>query len=203
MQSFFYKMLVFSLAAHLALLVPMPGLQISTEAPGGKSQALRLGLQQQSEQIPQQMREARQTQAQRQYEVLYTSAQSERQVLAVNENTEERSLLETILTQDETLGEQNDIVVTREARFASRPVPPQYPEQARRRKQEGTVLIGVLVNEQGKTQDVRVVQSSGHNVLDEAALTAIKAWDFLPANKQGKNITAWVHIPLDFNLRLS
>ena len=77
---------------------------------------------------------------------------------------------------------------------------PQYPPQARRRGEEGTVWVRVLVNAQGEAQEVLLKRSSGYDGLDDAALTAVEAWHFSPAETGGQFLASWVEVPLTFRL---
>jgi len=52
--------------------------------------------------------------------------------------------------------------------------PPRYPRIARRKGYEGTVVLEVLVNPQGKVADSRIFRSCGHSVLDKAAMKSIR-----------------------------
>jgi protein TonB len=77
---------------------------------------------------------------------------------------------------------------------------PRYPPIARRMKLEGTVVVQVLVNSDGKPENVRLEKSSGSSMLDQAALTAVQNWSFVPARQGNKMISAWVDIPFRFRL---
>ncbi|HYA86150.1 MAG TPA: energy transducer TonB [Nitrospirota bacterium] len=77
---------------------------------------------------------------------------------------------------------------------------PQYPLIARRMKLEGTVILQVLVSSEGKPEIVRLGKSSGSSVLDQAALTAVQGWSFIPARQGNDPISAWVDVPLRFRL---
>ncbi|MFW6162471.1 MAG: energy transducer TonB, partial [Planctomycetota bacterium] len=48
--------------------------------------------------------------------------------------------------------------------------------------------------------EVRVARSSGHAVLDEAAVAAVRRWRFTPARAGGAAVTAEVEIPIRFRL---
>ena len=78
--------------------------------------------------------------------------------------------------------------------------PIQYPERARRRNQEGTVLIHALIDTDGKPIEVTVAQSSGHSLLDEAAREAIAGCAFVPQRIGGRPVKAIVEIPIPFKL---
>jgi protein TonB len=78
--------------------------------------------------------------------------------------------------------------------------PIRYPERARRRNQEGTVLIHALIDAQGKPIEVTVVSSSGHSLLDQAARDAIADCAFVPQRVGGRAVKAIVEIPIPFKL---
>jgi periplasmic protein TonB len=77
---------------------------------------------------------------------------------------------------------------------------PLYPPVARRMKLEGTVILQVLVSAEGKPELVHLAKSSGSSVLDQAALTAVQGWSFVPARQGNNSISAWVDVPLRFRL---
>lgn len=79
--------------------------------------------------------------------------------------------------------------------------PPRYPTQAMAAGIEGTVLLKVLVDPNGKPVEVMIEHSSGSRLLDEAALRhVLAAWRFHPATHDGHAITAWALVPVRFNL---
>lgn len=77
---------------------------------------------------------------------------------------------------------------------------PRYPSASRRAHEEGTVMLKVLVSPDGRAQDLTVATSSGFSRLDEAALATVKRWAFVPAKKAGKAVSAWVLVPVTFDL---
>jgi protein TonB len=78
---------------------------------------------------------------------------------------------------------------------------PPYPRRARRLGYEGLVMLKVLINENGRVDDLTVIQSSGHGVLDRAALSAVKNWLFEPGTEDGIKKKMWVRIPVRFDLK--
>ncbi len=85
--------------------------------------------------------------------------------------------------------------------YASAP-PPAYPASARRMRLEGTVLLEVLVGEDGRPLRVDVREGSGHRALDEAARDQVLAhWRFRPAMRDGRAIQAIGLVPVNFRLR--
>lgn len=81
--------------------------------------------------------------------------------------------------------------------FVMRYKPP-YPEQARLQKLEGTVLLIVSVDEAGHVTSANVSRSSGHPILDRAALGAVRSWRFSPARQADRAIPATVEVPVRF-----
>ena len=73
-----------------------------------------------------------------------------------------------------------------------------------RRQWEGKVVLKVRVLADGTVAAVTVATSSGHEVLDEAALEAaleaVRAWHFVPAKQGGKTVESTVNVPINFNL---
>ena len=59
---------------------------------------------------------------------------------------------------------------------------PKYPMIARRRGQQGVVILELTLSTSGAVSKALVVESSGHRSLDESALNAVKSWRF-PANR--------------------
>ncbi len=77
---------------------------------------------------------------------------------------------------------------------------PQYPEIARRRGLEGTVLLEVLVLADGQVGKTILRQSSGYRSLDRAASIAVRRWQFEPAKSAGLSVASRVVVPIDFVL---
>ncbi|WP_153117635.1 energy transducer TonB [Rhodocyclus tenuis] len=79
--------------------------------------------------------------------------------------------------------------------------PPAYPRTARERGEAGLVVLRVLVSRDGLPLDIDVQRSSGYERLDDAALAAVRHWQFLPARQGGEAVAARVLVPISFNLR--
>ena len=79
--------------------------------------------------------------------------------------------------------------------------PPAYPGLARKRGQEGKVILQVLVNEQGRVVDLAIENSSGFGQLDRAALSAVRKWSFEPGRQGEERIAMWVRVPVTFKLK--
>lgn len=94
---------------------------------------------------------------------------------------------------------QEPVLVTKPS-FSSRPTPPNYPRQARRRGVEGVATYEVWLDAEGKQIKQALVNSSGALMLDNAALDAIKQWKFSPHTVNGRAIAHRVQIPVRFRL---
>ncbi|MGO1071463.1 energy transducer TonB [Lysobacter sp. CA199] len=79
--------------------------------------------------------------------------------------------------------------------------PPTYPTQAVRDNLTGVVELEILVGVDGKPLDVLVVRSSGHRILDQAAIRVVKSrWTFQPAMSNGQPVQARGRVPIEFKL---
>ena len=75
-----------------------------------------------------------------------------------------------------------------------------YPRISRELGEEGVVRLKVLVDEQGRPQDIEVARSSGYPRLDQQAVQAMKKARFQPHLEDGQARKVWVTAPLTFNL---
>lgn len=79
---------------------------------------------------------------------------------------------------------------------------PAYPYLSKREREQGTVMLRVLVSAAGRADQVLIERSSGHRRLDEAAQDVVlKRWRFAPARKGEETISAWVLVPIQFELK--
>ena len=78
--------------------------------------------------------------------------------------------------------------------------PPIYPREAITLRLQGTVLLRLRIDKTGKVEDVEVIQSSGHRVLDQAAVNAVARWSGKPATRWGRPIESVEVLPLRFRL---
>jgi protein TonB len=85
------------------------------------------------------------------------------------------------------------------ADYLNNPRPP-YPMVARRMGYHGKVVLDVEVLAEGKAGDVRLHQSSGYDILDNAALQTVKTWRFTPARRFGQAVTQRFLVPIKFSL---
>ncbi|MBW2567816.1 MAG: energy transducer TonB [Deltaproteobacteria bacterium] len=78
---------------------------------------------------------------------------------------------------------------------------PKYPRLARKRGYQGTVVLEVLVDQNGKVGDLRLFASSGHSILDRRAMACVKRWLFEPGIKGNEKLDMWVRVPVRFELK--
>lgn len=80
-------------------------------------------------------------------------------------------------------------------------VQPVYPEQERKDGVQGTVLLSVVVKEDGSVGAVKPLQDvEGHPAFTESAMKAVAQWRFEPGEKDGKAVECQVGIPIKFAL---
>ncbi len=78
-------------------------------------------------------------------------------------------------------------------------VEPEYSEEARKAKYQGTVVLAVQVWEDGRAHNVRVVRSLGLG-LDEKAIEAVREWRFVPGRKENQPVKVTATIEVNFRL---
>lgn len=83
--------------------------------------------------------------------------------------------------------------------YLRNPEPP-YPALARRRRQEGTVLLAVTVSAAGHATRVELRRTSGYPALDAAALEAVPGWEFEPARLGSAKVESEIEVPVRFQL---
>jgi TonB family protein len=81
-------------------------------------------------------------------------------------------------------------------------VRPEATALARQRKVSGTVLVRVLVDENGRAAQTEVYRDTTPKAgLGEASVTAVKQWEWTPATKDGVKVRTWIVVPLPFVLK--
>jgi protein TonB len=133
--------------------------------------------------------------------------------LEAGEDDEELEILDTIAEtsldmQEEVApptrqqGSTNRFQVYEEAPVAIKVINPKYPPNARSLGIEGAVVLNVEVFEDGSVGAIEVVESllPGPGGLDEAAINAVRQWEFNPAKSNGQPVAVWVTFPVEFTL---
>ena len=76
---------------------------------------------------------------------------------------------------------------------------PEYTEEARNAKTQGTCILWLIVDEHGNPRDIRVVRGLGFG-LDAKAIEAVKQWRFQPAEKDGHPVNVQISVEVGFRL---
>lgn len=94
----------------------------------------------------------------------------------------------------------HDAPMITEPKFARSPKHPHYPKIARKRGQEGEVIIEVWLDKTGQQTKRLVIKSSGFNILDQSALNAVEEWQFKPYIVNGIPMASRARLPINFSL---
>jgi len=86
-----------------------------------------------------------------------------------------------------------------DARYLQNPKP-RYPPISHRLGEQGTVQIQVLVSDKGVAKDARIQSSSGFFRLDNAALSSVLTWRFVPGKRAGVAESMWFTVPITFGI---
>jgi len=78
-------------------------------------------------------------------------------------------------------------------------VAPIYPQIALSARREGTVIVEAIIGEDGRVQQARVLRSV--QLLDEAALTAVRQWVFTPTRLNGEPVPVVMTVTVTFRLQ--
>jgi protein TonB len=85
---------------------------------------------------------------------------------------------------------------------AGRSRQPAYPDAARRLGEQGSVVLQVLIGTDGRVVDAKVLQSSGYDRLDRAAIDGVKNdYRFMPGTVDGKPAQMWYTFRFNWKLR--
>jgi TonB family protein len=76
---------------------------------------------------------------------------------------------------------------------------PDFSEQARKAKYQGTVILSIVVDKTGQVRNIRVWQPLGLG-LDRKAVEAVSKWQFKPAIKDGEPVNTELAVEVDFHL---
>jgi len=104
-------------------------------------------------------------------------------------------------TQQATTAPGESIAWEGQPRYRIPPRPAVYPPRSIELGQQGEVVVRVRLEPDGSAAEIKLWRSSGHGLLDRAALAAVHGWHFMPAMRGGRAVAAWVEIPVRFHLR--
>lgn len=80
-------------------------------------------------------------------------------------------------------------------------VPIAYPVELWDSDIEGETLLRVRVTDMGRVDSIDVIESSGHEEFDSAAIEGARELRFRPARKNGRRIEVWAEVPVHFSKR--
>ncbi len=102
------------------------------------------------------------------------------------------------------LGDTSNVVMTSEMvdqpPRATVATQPEYPARAKAKEIEGYVVLSLLINAQGRVETIKVIESSPSGTFDDAAVRAVKGWQFKPAKYEGKSVETWANQTIRFDL---
>ena len=78
-------------------------------------------------------------------------------------------------------------------------VEPEYSEEARKAKWQGTVVLSLVVDENGRAQAIKITKALGLG-LDQKAIEAVRQWRFKPGMKDGKPVPVIAAVEVNFRL---
>ncbi len=76
---------------------------------------------------------------------------------------------------------------------------PEYSEEARKAKYQGTVVLWLVVDQNGRPRDIKVARALGMG-LDQKAIEAVRNWKFEPAMKDGRPVAVQINVEVNFRL---
>jgi len=78
---------------------------------------------------------------------------------------------------------------------------PVYPKNLRERDVEGKVILKILIDKEGKVQEIQIFESSGYETFDQIAVKSVRQWRFEPARKGNQQRESWVLLPINFQMK--
>jgi protein TonB len=122
--------------------------------------------------------------------------------IEIIDTIEKTTLDVTEIVETEVIGKTPKFVAYEKAPVAIKQPPPEYPDFAMKSGLEGDVWVEAEVFANGKVGAVEIKKSllAGPGGLDEAAIKAVKKWEFQPAESGGKPVACWVTFPVGFYL---
>jgi len=111
----------------------------------------------------------------------------------------ETTVIPTLPTR---IGDTPRFVVFEDEPVILRRVMPVYPEGLRRTRTQGQVVLTIEVFADGSIGAIEVVRSllPGPGGFDEAAINAVRQWQFQPATSGGQPVACWVRQIITFDL---
>ncbi len=121
--------------------------------------------------------------------------------VAQAEQSREMAALQTSGSEAETLHKAFEPEWVETPNFSITPTRPAYPSLARKRNQQGSVLLEIWIDESGRQTRLLISKSSGYKLLDKAAIDAAERWRFKPHRKNGVPVQSRVRVPINFSIK--
>ena len=86
-----------------------------------------------------------------------------------------------------------------DADYLQNPRPP-YPSISRRLNEQGKTTVRVLIGPDGQPQRAEIAKSSGFDRLDQAAMTTVMRWRYVPGKRGGTPEAMWFNVPINWIL---
>jgi len=80
------------------------------------------------------------------------------------------------------------------------PLQVEYPRLSKRLGETGVVMLRIFIDEAGRVRDAQVSRTSGHPRLDDAAMAAVQKARFKPPSENGRAVSGYAQVPVDFQL---
>lgn len=135
-----------------------------------------------------------------------TQTEMSQSVAPIVQNIQEEKLIiqapkdDNIVINDDALPPPDTFIAYETPPTNVKPIKPVYPEMARKAGVEGTVILFVLIDKEGKVRDIKVRKGIGGG-LDESAVAAVRATPWTPAIQNNRPVSVWVSVPIRFKLR--
>lgn len=91
------------------------------------------------------------------------------------------------------------VLPSSDADYLNNPAPV-YPGMSRRMGEQGTAVLRVFINTEGRAEKAEIRTSSGYSRLDEAALATVQRWRYVPGKRAGEPEAMWFNVPIRFVL---
>lgn len=135
-----------------------------------------------------------------------TQTEMSQSIAPVIQDIEEENIIieapeeENIAIEDDALPPPDAFVPFEVGPKPTTPISPEYPELARKAGIEGTVIVRILVDKEGRVRETRLARGVGAG-LDEAAIEAIRRTIYTPAIQNNRPVAVWVAQSVVFRLR--
>jgi len=106
---------------------------------------------------------------------------------------------------DEELKPKSELRTRRDASYSDdfvivKMVEPEYPRYERENGIEGSVLVELLVNEEGRVENAAVLSAIGPESFKESSLAAVRQFVFQPPIRDGKSVPVWIKFHIKFRI---